>query len=96
MNNLNASCLMWVIDLTWIQKFNHQYESVAKFKAHDGRILASAFTDFDGRPMYVTGGSDKTIAVWDVTDCVHDPSKPKRTSNGEYNYLRCQPINVVC
>ncbi|KAF2279148.1 beta-Ala-His dipeptidase [Westerdykella ornata] len=64
-----------------VQKFNQHYESVSTFKAHNGLILASAFTDFDGKPMYVSGGNDSTIAIWNVQDCAEPSSTPRRTSN---------------
>ena len=68
--------------LTCGQKFGRQYESVVEWRAHGARILASAFTTYRGRPMFVTGGNDDTIAVWDIRDCVQTPSGGKRTSNG--------------
>ncbi|KAI9657860.1 MAG: hypothetical protein M1831_004096 [Alyxoria varia] len=49
-----------------IKKFNPRYETVATWTAHDGRVLASAFTVHHRRPYLVTGGSDDTVAIWDV------------------------------
>lgn len=66
----------------YVRKFDRQYEQKGRFKAHDGRILASAFTAHDRqRPLYVTGAGDHTLAVWDVSDCVASPVAPNRTSN---------------
>ena len=48
------------------QKFNPRYETVAAWNAHDGRVLASVFTIHHNRPYLVTGGSDDTVAIWDV------------------------------
>ncbi|KAF2397008.1 glutathione degradosome [Trichodelitschia bisporula] len=62
-----------------VEKFNRQYERTARFQAHDGRILASAYSAHQGRPLYVTGGNDNTISVWDIEDC--ETSDTHRTSN---------------
>ncbi|KAK7517387.1 hypothetical protein IWZ03DRAFT_414262 [Phyllosticta citriasiana] len=68
-------------DRGYVQKLNRQYETVTKFQAHEGLVLASAFTTSDGRPIYVTGGNDATTAVWDVRDCHVTPARPTATSN---------------
>ncbi|KAK8233372.1 hypothetical protein IWZ00DRAFT_52692 [Phyllosticta capitalensis] len=68
-------------DRGYVQKLNRQYETVTKFQAHEGLVLASAFTMSNGRPIYVTGGNDATTAVWDVRDCQVTPSRPTATSN---------------
>ncbi|GAB7365298.1 hypothetical protein MBLNU230_g6379t1 [Neophaeotheca triangularis] len=65
----------------YVRKFDRQYEQKGRFKAHDGRILASAFTARHQRPLYVTGAGDHTLAVWDVSDCVASPMAPNRTSD---------------
>ncbi|KAH8816043.1 hypothetical protein F5884DRAFT_666673 [Xylogone sp. PMI_703] len=49
--------------------FNQKYELVNRWNAHAGRILASAITDFNGQQFYITGGSDNSISIWDVTGC---------------------------
>ncbi|OCL07001.1 glutathione degradosome [Glonium stellatum] len=48
-----------------VEKFNRQYESVATFQAHNHLILASTFTTYNNRPIFVTGGNDNTVAIWD-------------------------------
>ena len=65
----------------YVRKFDRQYQLKSRLKAHDGRILASAFTYHRKRPVYVTGGSDNTLAVWDVSDCVTAPTGSSKTSN---------------
>jgi di- and tripeptidase len=69
------------IDLS--QKFNAQCERVARFQAHNGRILASAFSSHLNRPIYLTGGNDATISIWDVKDCIQAKSSILKTSNGQ-------------
>lgn len=64
------------------QKFNQHYETVATFPAHEGLILASAFTKYDGKPTFVTGGNDNTIVIWHIQDCEEPSSTPKRNNNG--------------
>ena len=65
----------------FVRKFDHQYKLKSRLKAHDGRILASAFTYHRKTPVYVTGGSDNTIAVWDVSDCINISGSESKTSN---------------
>ncbi|TKA21705.1 hypothetical protein B0A50_08787 [Salinomyces thailandicus] len=67
----------------YVRKFDRQYTLKSRLKAHDGRVLASAFTYQSHRPIYVTGGSDKTLAVWDVTDCIHTPSVAESQTSNE-------------
>ncbi|KAF2485583.1 hypothetical protein BDY17DRAFT_293926 [Neohortaea acidophila] len=65
----------------YVRKFDRQYNLKSRLKAHDGRVLTSAFTYHRRRPIYVTGGNDNTLAVWDVSDCVTIPMTVSRTSN---------------
>ncbi|KAI8931812.1 hypothetical protein NX059_011449 [Plenodomus lindquistii] len=64
-----------------MQKFNHHYETITTFKAHDGLILASAFAKFDDKPMLVTGGNDNTVVIWEVKDCVEPDAVARRSNN---------------
>lgn len=64
------------------QKYNSQYELVSRFKAHNGRILASAFTRFRNQFFYITGGNDDTITIWNISDCVQGSLTGVKTSNG--------------
>lgn len=65
----------------YFRKFDKQYQLKSRLKAHDGRILASAFVIHKQRPIYVTGGSDNALAIWDVSDCISRPVVSARTSN---------------
>ncbi|KAK4549317.1 hypothetical protein LTR36_006314 [Oleoguttula mirabilis] len=65
----------------YVRKYDKQYQLKSRLKAHDGRILASAFTYHKQQPIYVTGGNDNTLAVWDVSDCISTPTAATRTSN---------------
>ncbi|KAF2009706.1 glutathione degradosome [Aaosphaeria arxii CBS 175.79] len=64
-----------------VQKFNQHYETVSTFQAHDGLILASAFTNYNHKPTFVTGGNDSTIVIWSIQDCEGPSSTPRRNNN---------------
>lgn len=65
------------------QKFNEHYETITSFKAHDGLILASAFTRYSNKPILVTGGNDNTIVIWEVTDCAEPNTITRKNNNGQ-------------
>ncbi|KAF1935766.1 glutathione degradosome [Clathrospora elynae] len=64
-----------------VQKFNQHYETITTFKAHDGLILASAFTMYNDKPTFVTGGNDNTIVIWEVRDCTELSAIARRSNN---------------
>lgn len=65
----------------YVRKFDRQYQLKNRLKAHDARILASAFSFHEQRPVYVTGSSDHSLAVWDVSDCIKSTVSTTKTSN---------------
>jgi di- and tripeptidase len=65
----------------YVRKFDRQYQLKSRLRAHEGRILASAFKSHRRRSIYVTGGSDNTLAVWDVSDCVSSPLSTMKSTN---------------
>lgn len=67
----------------YVRKFDRQHQLKSRLRAHDGRILASAFTYHRKKSIYVTGGNDNTLAVWDVSDCVTTPSDSSKSSNDQ-------------
>lgn len=72
-----------------VRKFDRQYQVKNSLKAHEGRILASAFSSHAQRPVYVTGSNDNSLAVWDVSDCIKSVSIASKTSNEQlFDYLR--------
>ena len=73
----------------YVRKFDRQYQLKNRLKAHEGRILASAFSPHAQRPIYVTGSNDNSLAVWDVSDCIKLVAAPSKTSNEQlFDYLR--------
>lgn len=49
--------------------FNQKYHCVNRWKAHEGRILASAVTTFNQQKFYITGANDNSVSIWDITGC---------------------------
>lgn len=49
--------------------FSQKYQCVKRWKAHEGRILASAVTTFHGQQLYITGANDCSVSIWDITGC---------------------------
>ncbi|KAF1953052.1 glutathione degradosome [Byssothecium circinans] len=64
-----------------VHKYNQYYETVSTFKAHNGLILASAFTTSEDKSTFVTGGNDNTIVIWEVQDCASPSGNAKRNNN---------------
>lgn len=60
---------------------------MSTFKAHNGLILASAYTTYNDKPTLVTGGNDNTIVIWEVPDCAEPLTAVRRNNNGMYTYL---------
>ncbi|GAM82437.1 hypothetical protein ANO11243_004170 [Dothideomycetidae sp. 11243] len=64
-----------------VRKYDRQFQATQKTRAHEGKTLTSAFTLHKGKPMYVSGGNDNTIAVWNVSDCIAAPGTASKTTN---------------
>lgn len=43
-----------------------------RWKAHEGRILASAVTSHNGQQLYITGANDNSVCIWNITGCTTD------------------------
>ncbi|TGO44084.1 hypothetical protein BCON_0612g00010 [Botryotinia convoluta] len=59
--------------------FSQKYQCVKRWKAHGGRILASAVATHHGQQLYITGANDCSVSIWDVTGC-DTGTYPKRES----------------
>ncbi|KAI9835858.1 MAG: hypothetical protein M1819_001756 [Sarea resinae] len=63
------------------KKFNQRYECLSRWQAHEGLILASAVASYNGQRIFVTGGNDDCVAIWNVSDCEPVPVGTPKTSN---------------
>ena len=75
------------------KQFDSRYECVTRWKAHDQLILASAVAHHDGKEIYVTGGNDDCIAIWNIGDYTKDPGKRSTASNEQLFEALCQFIS---
>ncbi|KAJ5051728.1 uncharacterized protein L3040_001500 [Drepanopeziza brunnea f. sp. 'multigermtubi'] len=66
--------------------FNQKYHCVNRWKAHEGRILASALTTFNGQQLYITGANDNSVSVWNITGC--DSTKAGKAEVAENQLLK--------
>ena len=57
-------------------------------------MLASAISLYKGRRIYVTGGNDNEVAIWDITDGDQGQEIGLRTNNGEWHVLLAQQDGV--
>ncbi|KAG5994991.1 hypothetical protein E4U54_002981 [Claviceps lovelessii] len=45
-----------------------KYQCMRKWKAHDGKVLASAMTNYKSEKYYITGANDENVSIWAVND----------------------------
>ncbi len=43
---------------------SQKYQCLTQWKAHHGKILASALANYNGHQLYITGANDNSINVW--------------------------------
>ncbi|OLN86359.1 putative di- and tripeptidase DUG2 [Colletotrichum chlorophyti] len=48
---------------------SQKYQCVARWKAHEGKILSSTVTTYNNRRYYITGANDNDVTIWNVLDC---------------------------
>ena len=90
--------LFWPVNALLMARkiFNPRYECVARWKAHDQLILASAIANYNGRAIFVTGGNDSCIAIWDVSDSVKVPQRVSLPSDGWSFRPTVPALNTDC
>ncbi|KAJ6785070.1 hypothetical protein PWT90_05253 [Aphanocladium album] len=49
-------------------KIAQKYQCVGRWKAHQGKILASAVVNYHNEQFYITGANDDDISIWSVAD----------------------------
>ncbi|KAL9603754.1 MAG: hypothetical protein Q9179_002076 [Wetmoreana sp. 5 TL-2023] len=64
-----------------VKQFNPRCECLHEWQAHDQLILASFVTEHDGKQIFVTGGNDDCVAVWDVGVTDDKAKAPTFTDN---------------
>jgi di- and tripeptidase len=67
--------------------FNQKYHCVNRWKAHEGRILASAVTAYNNQQLYITGANDNSVSIWDITGC-HSGSYRKNSQVYENQLIK--------
>ncbi|KAI4118274.1 MAG: hypothetical protein LQ338_007428 [Usnochroma carphineum] len=65
-----------------VKQFCPRYECLHVWQAHDQLILASLVTEYRGKRMYVTGGNDGCVAIWDIGRANNETKEATFTNNG--------------
>jgi WD40 repeat protein len=65
---------------------------IAPLAGHDGKVLAVACTELDGRAVAVTAGEDRTVRVWDLTTGTEVRS-PISGHDGTVHAVTCTELN---
>lgn len=47
---------------------SQKYQCLSKWKAHQGKILASAVTTYNSNQYFITGANDDDISIWSIRD----------------------------
>ncbi|KAL8988887.1 MAG: hypothetical protein Q9177_002106 [Variospora cf. flavescens] len=66
-----------------VKQFSPRYECLHEWKAHDQLILASIVTEQQGKRIYVTGGNDGYVTIWDIGRTHHEPTEAAFTDNDQ-------------
>ncbi|KAI1323880.1 WD domain-containing protein [Xylariaceae sp. FL0255] len=62
------------------QNVSQRYQCLTQWKAHDGKILASAATTYRGNQLYITGANDNNVAIWRLQS-EQSPEQPAQEGN---------------
>jgi di- and tripeptidase len=66
-----------------VKQFNSKFEEIESWVAHEGTIMASAAGVFQDRRIYVTGGNDNSVAIWDPIEHPVGPQEIQPIGNDE-------------
>ncbi|KAL8749722.1 MAG: hypothetical protein Q9199_007514 [Rusavskia elegans] len=66
-----------------VKQFTSRYERMHEWQAHDHLVLASIMTVHRGKRIFVTGGNDDCIAIWDVGESNNKAQESTTTDNDE-------------
>ncbi|KAL8902968.1 MAG: hypothetical protein Q9207_004241 [Kuettlingeria erythrocarpa] len=75
------------------KQFSPRYECLHEWQAHEQLILASIITEYQGKRIYVTGGNDHCVAIWDVGRKNLDATEATFTNNGTATPRNC-PVDL--
>jgi di- and tripeptidase len=66
-----------------------RYQCLSRWKAHDGKILASIAASYHGDRLYITGANDDKVSVWRETSELTSPvDNPQVTEDAMFGSLR--------
>ncbi|KAL0929808.1 WD repeat-containing protein [Colletotrichum truncatum] len=51
-----------------LESSGHAYQPLTQFRAHEGKVLATAIASYQDHQLYITGANDNNVAVWEVKD----------------------------
>ena len=60
-----------------------RYKTKVEWEAHNELILASTLSTQGYNKLFITGGNDDTIAIWDLTGFLKQDPSSFRPSNGK-------------
>ncbi|CEJ80140.1 Putative WD domain-containing protein [[Torrubiella] hemipterigena] len=58
-----------------------KYQCLSNWKAHNGKILASATTTFKDQQYYITGANDEEIGIWAIKDSAKTTTESNKDSD---------------
>ncbi|KAI5790462.1 WD40-repeat-containing domain protein [Pyronema domesticum] len=74
--SMKADCILSGSASGFVRKWNQRFECISRWQAHSGLVLASATTSKNDRLLYITGGNDDCVAIWDVSEFAAVPAAP--------------------
>ncbi|KAL9012943.1 MAG: hypothetical protein Q9173_002338 [Seirophora scorigena] len=66
-----------------VKQFSPGYECLHEWQAHNQLILASLVTEQRGKRIYVTGGNDGYVTIWDIGRIRHVSTEAAFTDNDQ-------------
>lgn len=70
------------------EALSQKYQCLTRWKAHNGKILASAHVQHHGEHLFITGANDNTVTIWKVNDCFQPEVNGKREALEEDMMMR--------
>ncbi|KFZ12971.1 hypothetical protein V502_06831 [Pseudogymnoascus sp. VKM F-4520 (FW-2644)] len=61
------------------ENFSQKYQCMNRWKSHEGKVMASATTNYNGQRFYITGASDNSVSIWNFSE-----NHPRANSVGEF------------